>query len=134
MSGIIAYDLAIPTASLLTAPRTCYVCGGDIPSLAASFSPLRGNAEPEPHAACHARAAAVRAERAAAAESDALFHWEQERTRHPDSPALLAVLDLHRPKRGYESAGCSECEQHHSYKDVEPVPWPCPTYIAVRDT
>ncbi|MFI8459050.1 hypothetical protein [Kitasatospora sp. NPDC085464] len=132
MTGIAAYDLVVPTSSLLITPRIC-PCGAELPSLAAGATPFRRHL-PDPHADCYAQAQARLAEKVAADTDQAATQWQQLRQQHQDNPAAVAVLDLHRPEAGRHQPACSHCEQYDGLEGAEPAPWPCLTYQAVQHT
>lgn len=85
--------------------------------------------EPEPETA-EQRAERLLAEEKA--ELDALTaEWQSARNVHAGSPAVLAVLDLHYPRRPYTVVQCSHCEQSDGMESTENAPWPCDTYTAL---
>lgn len=89
---------------------------------------LTGTATPEERAVFAERKARREAERAAAYEA-AVAEWEQVRARHADSPAVLAVLDIHQP----DDDGRLECQHPVSGWESDQEEWPCSTYVAIRD-
>lgn len=136
-SGVNAFDLEAPTRSLLAAcsdPRDCDVCGRPLPIWSESIRPFRQQ-RPDGHASCRAR---LEAERKAAAEAEfaeASSDWDRQYARHAESPALLAVLNLHYPALDSKrhSVGCAECREYDGCDGTEPVLWPCDTHTAVID-
>jgi hypothetical protein len=68
--------------------------------------------------------------------AELVAEWEQLRGLIPDGPAgavLLSVLDVHRPVFETFTAAdeCGHC--YEASYDAEPTPWPCRTYLTIRD-
>lgn len=83
---------------------------------------------PEQVAASKERYAQYRAEQEAQRVA-AIAEWESVRERYADSPAVLAVLEIHQPTVD----GSLEC-QHPVYGyESDAEDWPCSTYEAIRD-
>lgn len=57
----------------------------------------------------------------------ALSEWEAMRARYAGVPAVLAVLDIHKP----DGSDRLECEL--SEDNELPTHWPCSTFEAIRD-
>ena len=89
---------------------------------------FNGTATPEEKAAAEARRAAWKADRDAR-HATAVADWEQTRARHADSPAVLAVLDIHKP----DDEGRLECAHPVFGWESDAEDWPCSTYEAIRD-
>jgi hypothetical protein len=124
--GIYAFDLLLPVRPLLPWAWTC-PCGATL----GPYTPLRDcRTKPDAHAGCRAKAEAERTARATAEFEAAIAAWRQVCDQYADTPAVLVVLNLHQPTLGHASAECEHCER---YDGTEQVPWPCPTYVAVRD-
>lgn len=65
--------------------------------------------------------------------ADGLSAWKQQRQLRAESDALVAVLELHRPELSRSQLACGECQDYDGRDGVRPAPWPCSTYLAVRD-
>lgn len=89
---------------------------------------LNGTATAEERAEHEVRKAAHQVERGAA-HAAAVAEWEQLRARYADSPAVLAVLDIHQPAVD----GSLECQHPVSGWEADAEGWPCSTYEAIRD-
>jgi hypothetical protein len=127
--GIYAFDLLVPVRPLLPGVWTCS-CG----AILGPYTPLRHcRTKPDAHAGCRAKAEAERTARATAEFDAAIAAWRQVCDQYADTPAVLAVLNLHQPTLGHASAECDHCEQYDGMEGTEQAPWPCPTYAAVRD-
>lgn len=86
-----------------------------------------GTASPEEIAAADVRRAAWEAERARK-QAAAIADWQQLRERHANTPAVLAVLDIHQPT----TDGTLEC-QHPAYGyEADGEDWPCSTFEAIK--
>lgn len=88
-----------------------------------------GTATPEEKAAAAERAAAHKAEHAAK-HAAAVAEWEAVRARYADSPAVLAVLDIHQVDDSFGELGCTH---PISGWEAESEEWPCSTFEAIRD-
>lgn len=75
-----------------------------------------------------ARAAERDAQRAAR-HATAVTEWEALRERYAGSPAVVAVLDIHRP----DDEGRLECAHPVFGYESDAEDWPCSTYTAIRD-
>lgn len=64
-----------------------------------------------------------------AEHATAVADWRELRTRYAHSPAVLAVLDIHRP----DPDGALECTHAVSGYEADAEDWPCETYTAIRD-
>lgn len=115
-AGIPLYDASIPAA------------------LIPPYSPMRDLLRHPDQRRAAEEATARRIAAATAAYDTALADWRAVHDQHADSPALAAVLDLHRPALDHQGATCATCVQHDGYEDVEPGDWPCSTYNAVKVT
>lgn len=128
--GIYAFDLLVPVRPLFPGFWTCS-CGATL----GPYTPLRDcRTKPDAHAGCRAKVEAERTARAAAEFEAAIAAWRQAGDQYADTPAVLAVLNLHQPTLGHASAECEHCERYDGMEGTEQVPWPCPTYAAIRDT
>lgn len=86
-------------------------------------------ASPEGKAVVAARKAEHEAKREAE-RAAAVTEWEEVRRRYADSPAILAVLDIHQVG-GY--FGEVACAHPISGWEAESEEWPCSTFEAIRD-
>lgn len=84
-------------------------------------------ASPEGKAVVAARKAEHEAKREAE-RAAAVTEWEEVRLRYADSPAVLAVLDIHQP-----TEDGSECQHPISGWEADRIEWPCETFEAIRD-
>jgi hypothetical protein len=84
-----------------------------------------GTATPEEIAAREERRARWQAERDAK-HAAAVAEWEQVRQRYADSPAVLAVLDIHQPTDDLE------CDHPVAGYEAWAEDWPCGTYQAIK--
>jgi hypothetical protein len=89
---------------------------------------LDGTATPEERSAAEERKARYEAERDAKRDA-AVAEWEQVRARYADSPAVLAVLDIHQPAED----GSLECRHPVFGWESDAEDWPCETYVAIRN-
>lgn len=87
---------------------------------------MSGTATPEEITQYEARKAADKAE-TDQRRTTAITEWQQLRERYADMPAVIAVLDIHRP----DGSDHLECEL--SEEDELPTDWPCSTYQAIRN-
>lgn len=87
-----------------------------------------GPSAPEERAEMEARRAAYEADRRKR-HAAAVAEWQQVRDRHADSPAIVAVLDIHKPSPD----GSLECTHPVSGWEADAEGWPCSTYEAIRD-
>jgi hypothetical protein len=83
---------------------------------------------PEERAEAEARHAAYRA-RKQAEHAEAVTEWEQLRERYAGSPAVVAVLDIHRP----DDEGRLECAHLTFGYESDAEDWPCSTYTAIKE-
>lgn len=97
---------------------------GDSVNVAHLFKPPTAEEEAAGKAA-HAAWKAKRAEQVAAAVAE----WQQVRKQYADSPAVLAVLDIHQP----DPDGRLECTHPVFGYEGDEEDWPCSTYEAIRD-
>jgi hypothetical protein len=89
---------------------------------------LDGTATPEEQAAADERKARYKAERDAK-HAAAVAEWEATRARYADSPAVLAVLDIHQP----DEDGHLECQHPYFGWESDAEDWPCSTYEAIKE-
>lgn len=86
-----------------------------------------GTATAEEKAEQAIRAAAYKADREAK-HAAAVAEWEALRARYADSPAVLAVLDVH----PVADDGL-ECDHEIAGYEADRIEWPCETIVAIRD-
>jgi hypothetical protein len=84
---------------------------------------------PEKQAEAEARYAAWRAQREAQL-ADAVAEWQALRDRYADSPAVLAVLDIHLP---VVDGGVVCAHPVYGY-EADAEDWPCETYTAIKES
>ncbi len=129
IDGIYAFDLLVPVHPLLPGAWTCS-CGATL----GPCTPLRDcRTKSDAHAGCRAKAEAERTAKATAEFEAVIATWLQVCNQYADTPAVLAVLNLHQPTLGHASVECEYCERYDGMEGTEQAPWPCPTYAAVRD-
>jgi hypothetical protein len=87
---------------------------------------LTGTATPQERAEAAARAAAWKADRERR-QAEAIADWEATRARFADSPAVLAVLDIHQPDEER-----LECQHPYFGWESDAEDWPCSTYEAIK--
>lgn len=95
-----------------------------------AYSPMRSLSE-----AARSRIDASKAERqqrVQRAVDEARTDWEVVLARFSAAPAVVAILDLHRPTGGYDRVECAECKEAESYDEIERAPWPCNTFAAIK--
>ncbi len=83
---------------------------------------------PEEAAESHKRWLAHRAQKQAD-HAAAVAEWEALRQQHAGSPAVLAVLDIHRP----DDEGRLECAHPVFGWESDAEDWPCSTYTAIKE-
>lgn len=88
-----------------------------------------GTATPEEIAANEERRARYLAEQQVK-NTEAIAEWQALREQHAGSPAIVAVLDIHRPT---EDGGMIECQHPVFGYEADAEDWPCSTYLAIRD-
>lgn len=114
-TGIIAYDLTLPTAGSLV-PKFVWL------------NPV----ERARAAAAAKREAEAREARIAEETLEAYNRWVRLRRllRTAGNLVGVAVLDVHQPQPGYDEVVCSECATSDG-DDTVAAPWECGTYKAV---
>lgn len=130
--GIPAYDLARDMTA-----RATRALAAQIAADARTYSPLRIGLSPAAMEAQRRKIAeqnAARDREVSVVLTAALVDWDTTRHAHAGNPAalaVLAVLDIHKPVRGYQGAVCSECRESDG-DDTVPVDWPCATFTAIE--
>jgi hypothetical protein len=94
-------------------------------------SPLRDLIGDPAYAAKAAAADAARLERIGAEVTCVTDEHRGIRNRAA-SPAVAAVLAIHRPYAGYDRIHCTECRES-DWDGAAAVDWPCATYTAIKE-